>query len=237
MFEVKTVDKPIIKPNKLKEEGFFNALPDFENNLLNRLTVPKYTSIYKFPKVSDEGVIIYDTKTLTWPVTDGYNIDFVCEESELQASLWTLVIGLFAMSMTCFGLFLISINREYLGTFFDTNTGPQFAVICYHEAKTDEARFATFMSTPSYYSAIVGELLTWLDANWDKWEEEKPDWFTASAIASIPEDMLPVRVKNKLGGTKQERRNSLNKQIAEESKAKIEKQERAQRDGDVDPVR
>jgi len=65
-----------IKPNKLKEEEFFNALPDFENNLLNRFTVPKYTSIYKYPRVTEEGSIIYDTRTLTWPVTDGYNIDF-----------------------------------------------------------------------------------------------------------------------------------------------------------------
>lgn len=65
-----------IKPNKEREEIFFNTLPDFENNLLNRFTVPKYTSVYKFPKVSEEGSIVYDTKTLTWPTTDGYNIDF-----------------------------------------------------------------------------------------------------------------------------------------------------------------
>jgi hypothetical protein len=65
-----------IKPNKIREELFFNGLPDFENNLLNRFTVPKYTSVYKFPRVSDEGVLIYDTQTLTWPTTDGYNIDF-----------------------------------------------------------------------------------------------------------------------------------------------------------------
>jgi len=65
-----------IKPNKLKEDEFFNALPDFENNLLNTFTVPQYTSTYKFPKVSEAGRIIFDTKTLTWPTTDGYNIDF-----------------------------------------------------------------------------------------------------------------------------------------------------------------
>lgn len=65
-----------IKPNKEKEDAFFNLLPDFECNLLNRFTVPKYSSTYKFPKVGESGSIIFDTKTLTWPVTDGYNIDF-----------------------------------------------------------------------------------------------------------------------------------------------------------------
>ena len=77
--------------------------------------------------------------------------------------------------------------------------------------------------------------MTWLNDNWDKWEEEKPEWFTAAAISTVPQDMLPVRVKNKLGGTKEERRNSLNKQIVEEAKGK-EERERAKREGEVVPV-
>ena len=164
-----------------------------------------------------------------------YRDDFICEETALESSLWALVIGLFALSMISFVMFLMSINREYLWTFFDTRTGKQFAIDTYHDSVTDGTRFEVFGHHESYYNSIAGELMTWLDANWEKWEEEEPDWFTASAIASIPEDMLPVRVKNKLGGTKQERRNSLNKQIAEEA-AKKEEQERAQRDGDIVPI-
>lgn len=65
-----------IKPNLSLEEQFFNKLPDFEAYLLNRQITPKYTSVFKFPIKSDDGVIIYITDTLTWPVSDGYNIDF-----------------------------------------------------------------------------------------------------------------------------------------------------------------
>jgi hypothetical protein len=65
-----------IKPNIQKEELFFNSLPDFQNNLLNRFTVPKYKSTYRFSKISESGSIIFDTKTLVWPTSDGYNIDF-----------------------------------------------------------------------------------------------------------------------------------------------------------------
>jgi len=166
-----------------------------------------------------------------------YRNDFICVETALESLLWALVAGLFSISMISFGLFLTLINRNYLWTFFDMRTGKQFVLDNYHAAETDASRFDVFTHHESFYNPIVGELTKWLDANWEKWEEEKPDWFTASAIASIPEDMLPVRVKNKLGGTKQERRNSLNKQNAEESKAKAEKQEVAQRNGDVDPVR
>jgi hypothetical protein len=65
-----------IKPNKLTEEQFFNSLPDFEAYLLNRQVIPPYTSTFKYPIKSDSGVILYVSKTLSWPVSDGYNIDF-----------------------------------------------------------------------------------------------------------------------------------------------------------------
>jgi hypothetical protein len=65
-----------IKPSNLKAEEFFNALPDFESYLLNRNATPLYTSVFKYPITSDNGVVLYITETLTWPVSDGYNIDF-----------------------------------------------------------------------------------------------------------------------------------------------------------------
>lgn len=65
-----------IKPNKVKEETFFNSLPDFEAYLLNRLVMPQYTAVFKYSVKSDEGAVIYVTDSVTWPTTDGYNIDF-----------------------------------------------------------------------------------------------------------------------------------------------------------------
>ena len=50
----------------------------------------------------------------------------------------------------------------------------------------------------------------------DRWEEEKPDWLTAAVILNIPEDMLPVKFKLGLAGSKRERRESLKKMVIEE---------------------
>lgn len=69
-----------IKPKKLLEEEFFNSLNSFEDNLLNRLVVPKYTSEYNYMVESDEGILINRNQKLTWPVSDGYNIDFSTNE-------------------------------------------------------------------------------------------------------------------------------------------------------------
>lgn len=65
-----------IKPNTTIADTFFNSLPDFEYYLLNRLITPAYTATFSYPIKSDSGLILYVDKTLTWPVTDGYNIDF-----------------------------------------------------------------------------------------------------------------------------------------------------------------
>ena len=65
-----------IKPEKIKEETFFNSLPDFEFYLLSRNVIPIYTASFKYPIKTDNGIILYVTDTVTWPVSDGYNIDF-----------------------------------------------------------------------------------------------------------------------------------------------------------------
>ena len=75
-----------IKPNSVKENIFFNSLSEFEYYLLNRFSQPKYTSTFKFTELSDSGAIIYITETLTWPTTDGYNIDFDTDDYETFAN-------------------------------------------------------------------------------------------------------------------------------------------------------
>ena len=65
-----------IKPNKVSEENFFNSIPEFENYLLSRDVSPIYTATFKYPIKSDTGIILYITKQASWPVSDGYNIDF-----------------------------------------------------------------------------------------------------------------------------------------------------------------
>lgn len=75
-----------IKPNNVKENLFFNKLPKLETYLLNRLVEPKYTALFNYTIKSDGGAILYVNNTVTWPVTDGYNIDFNSTEYEAYAT-------------------------------------------------------------------------------------------------------------------------------------------------------
>jgi hypothetical protein len=65
-----------IKPNKTYQDLFFNNLNDFEAYLLNRMSFPIYKATFNIPIKSEQGVIIYSDESITWPVSDGYNIDF-----------------------------------------------------------------------------------------------------------------------------------------------------------------
>lgn len=61
----------ILRPKTQKIDEFFNNLDDFESVLLNRYSIPKYTSKFTIP--TDDGGL--EVKTLTWDTSDGYNID------------------------------------------------------------------------------------------------------------------------------------------------------------------
>lgn len=65
-----------IKPNGVKYEEFLIQLNQFESNLLNTNIIPKYTASFTVFSETDKGGQVESTQHVTWPVTDGYNIDF-----------------------------------------------------------------------------------------------------------------------------------------------------------------
>lgn len=75
-FDIYTRQDYHIKPKSELVEQFFNGLDEFESYLLNRKTLPIYTSEYTYKVESETGVVINTKAKITWPVNDGYNIDF-----------------------------------------------------------------------------------------------------------------------------------------------------------------
>lgn len=65
-----------LKPNKENVEKFFNTLDTFQNNLLNRLSIPNYLSTFNYQVETDGGNTVLTQQSLIWPVSDGYNLDF-----------------------------------------------------------------------------------------------------------------------------------------------------------------
>ena len=55
--------------------------------------------------------------------------------------LWKIVLCLCSCSMMNFVLFLLSINKEYLWTFYDTRTGKTFLCDLWRNGKSDKESF------------------------------------------------------------------------------------------------
>ena len=75
-----------IKPKKIVENTYFNGLEGLQEYLLSRNTLPLYTANFEYPVRTDSGIIMYTSKSLTWPITDGYNIDFDTSQYTVYAT-------------------------------------------------------------------------------------------------------------------------------------------------------
>jgi hypothetical protein len=42
-----------------------------------------------------------------------------------------------------------------------------------------------------HWSSIEDEVKTWIWANWEKWENEKPEWFDDAIRARVPLEYIP----------------------------------------------
>ena len=70
---------------------------------------------------------------------------------------------------------------------------------------------AAFGCHESHTASVRDDVKEWVQANWYRWEEEKPEWWTDAMKGSIPNDMLPapaLKEEEKKGGGER-RRSSL----------------------------
>ena len=87
--------------------------------------------------------------------------------------------------------FFYKIKRKYWATFYSTKTGCQQAMSYFLEHKDDATKSLVFGDHTDLWKEIEHEVADWTLANWSKWEEEKPEWFTEAFKESVPDHMIP----------------------------------------------
>jgi len=102
-------------------------------------------------------------------------------------------------------VFFYTIDINYLKTFFDTKTGPQWCVDCFlSEGSEDIQKFNVVFDTNLNCTKVIRkEVKEWVSTNIESWKEEQSDWFK---IEMIPDDYLPKKVVEEEGGAKRRRR-------------------------------
>ena len=81
---------------------------------------------------------------------------------------------------------------QYRKTFYSFGTGAHMTRKAFLEG-TDVMKADIFANNKTIWWPIRDKITAWVNAEWARWEEEKPDWFTDQWKASVPEDMKPAK--------------------------------------------
>jgi hypothetical protein len=125
-----------------------------------------------------------------------------------QSVAWTIVGGLSSSALVGFIAFLLLMKRTYLSTFFSLQTGHEWVKHFFVTGTTDAKKMRTLLSNKKQWLSIRDDVKAWTLENWERWEEEKPAFFTAAFKASVDDDMIPPASLRKLNGGGSERRRS-----------------------------
>jgi len=112
--------------------------------------------------------------------------------------------------------FFMTINLEYVDTFFGIKTAPQYTCDLFN-SESEAAKFScVFENRIQYTTTIHAEVKEWVAENIDRWVEEKPTWFK---IAKLPKEFLPAATLQSEGGGARRRSNvSLRESFVFDSK-------------------
>ena len=102
---------------------------------------------------------------------------------------WTLVGSLSGAWAFIFGLFLLLTNKEYRPTFFTTMTGKQ-QVMDRFSADEEAVKASVLTKNKKMWRAIREDVKEWVQANWWRWKEEKPEWFDLAWQSRVPEEWI-----------------------------------------------
>lgn len=112
--------------------------------------------------------------------------------------------------------FVSVIKRRYLRTFFSIDTASDYnfkiAVNCREDQ--EDIKSSLLLDHPDTYAGWGDEILKpWTLKNWERWEDERPSWFTDKWIESVPNEYIPydfrVKYKKTKGRVEMRRRSSL----------------------------
>jgi hypothetical protein len=102
------------------------------------------------------------------------------------------VAGIFIpCTVLLFAIFFFNIDKKYWGTFYSLQRGKDLTVKNFREGSEAVKAKYTFKYSKHHWKAIEEEVKAWVEANWERWEEEKPEWFDNGMRARVPVEYIP----------------------------------------------
>ncbi|GMI44361.1 hypothetical protein TrCOL_g431 [Triparma columacea] len=102
------------------------------------------------------------------------------------------VVGIFIpCTVLLFAVFFFSIEKKYWGTFYSLQRGKDLTVKNFRNGTDAGKADAAFDTSKHHWKSIEEDVRTWVEANWVRWEEEKPEWFDEAMRARVPVEYIP----------------------------------------------
>ena len=133
-------------------------------------------------------------------------------EAIAEETAWTLASALGGAWVAVFLVFLYLMKRKYRATFYSLQTIKDIAMTRFiSEDNSDEVKSTIVEFNRHLWLSTRSKVREWFSENWERWEEEKPLWFTQLYISCADDDLLPPHVleRQKLAGGGERHRSSL----------------------------
>jgi hypothetical protein len=119
-------------------------------------------------------------------------------EAQLQGQeielVWTVIMYITPTTAFFFIVFFASIDRNYWKSFFSFQKGCHYTISTIrNNYQNDELKAkAIFNKSRKHWISMEEEIRSWVEANWERWEEEKPKWFDEGMRSRIPVSYIPT---------------------------------------------
>ncbi|GMI04882.1 hypothetical protein TrVE_jg12127 [Triparma verrucosa] len=169
-------------------------------SLLSRMlikTITDFTSIVQFRHPNELGGLYFSLNTVITIAVLFISLGLAEDSKTFPPNkiqlLWRIGTVLTVTLTTFFFIFIANIQKRYIHTFWSIMTGKELAFKQFTEAESDSIKArCVFHINKMLYQKFKGDIQTWVDANWTRWEDEKPEWFTELLdFGAIPEEMKP----------------------------------------------
>jgi hypothetical protein len=104
------------------------------------------------------------------------------------------------------------VKPEYRHRFYSTETCVQYVRAGFTSSQSDEGKMTIFYRHEVKWRDYKDEVRDFTHANWARWKEEQPAWFTEEVIQRVPDGFIPVAALAALNAAAhggQRRRSSL----------------------------
>ncbi|GMI03055.1 hypothetical protein TrLO_g8892 [Triparma laevis f. longispina] len=140
---------------------------------------------------------IYTTPLLCLYFGSRYNVYADTEEGKealphvlAPGQVYTIIGTLIAIQFISFQVFLFSIKKDFLTTFYSTQTGPEMIQDLFNNGKDDREKIECLTINTVYWKAIEGEVRAWIKGKIPEWQESQPEWWNDRFKVLIPKSWL-----------------------------------------------